>query len=361
LAEENEEPRRRRRGGVWAVLAVLLLLLAGAGAGFAYWQPERAQQWRAQLNVYVAPWLGGGENAEAEADAPPSQEADAQVAEAQTPPPPAPASEPASPDPVPADPVSGDPAPAEPVAADPVPPPPATGEDMAQADAPPQAAEAQPSPAPAAADAPSPDGAAADQQVAQADSPPAPAAAPAPAPAQAGPAPTRGFMQVEGAGLDGQDQTYDGVSTWSFDETSKTLRMVVLIPDFDRSLAIDMVRNTDDTLSASHTLFFQYRAKPEDAEGLVMSVPGLLARTAENQPGAPFRGTGAQVVPGQYLMGLYDGADNVTYNMNLLKTGNWLVVPVLMQSNRRALLVLERGEVGEQAVTRALEAWGSAQ
>ena len=169
----------------------------------------------------------------------------------------------------------------------------------------------------------------------------------------------RAFLIVEQDLAEGKDERFAGAARWSLSGSGAdtVLTVTVTIPERFGTLTLVMQPNTDPSLPASHTIEFIHRAAG-DAQGTITNVPGFMVRVGENDPSQPLRAAGALVVPGQYLLGLSGTPEDRTHNLQLLRTAAWLVIPTLLDSQKRSVFVIEKGETGAAALTGALTAWG---
>ncbi|RYE61795.1 MAG: hypothetical protein EOP17_20450, partial [Rhizobiaceae bacterium] len=55
-----------------------------------------------------------------------------------------------------------------------------------------------------------------------------------------------------------------------------------------------------------------------------------------------------------------DFPDARNTNMELLRTRNWIDIPVAYRNGRRALFTLQKGPEGEKAFNEAIREWGQA-
>ncbi|HSM19025.1 MAG TPA: hypothetical protein VK844_01475, partial [Hyphomicrobiales bacterium] len=118
--------------------------------------------------------------------------------------------------------------------------------------------------------------------------------------------------------------------------------------------------NTDAALPASHTVDVIYHG-PDEPDGPVTNVAGFMVRTDGGEANVPLHGAGALVVPGQFLFGLSGAPAEREHNVSQLTNGDWLLVPVRFESDRRSVVVIEKGETGDAAMAKAFAAWDAAQ
>ena len=157
-----------------------------------------------------------------------------------------------------------------------------------------------------------------------------------------------------------QEARFDGTAKWSVvgEGNDSALRFVATLPSRSATFGLNMKRNTDANLPASHIIEFIYNVTGNAPEGQVKNVLGILMRDSEEEAGVPLRGAGALIVPGQYLIGLSSSEEDVIHNLDQLRKGNWLAVPALFENDKRALFMVHKGENGAVAIDKALQEWG---
>lgn len=193
--------------------------------------------------------------------------------------------------------------------------------------------------------------------------------APSSAPAPGIDAPQRAvlFEESPGGGEQGLQQ-YVGTVKWSTENISGSngaapdvgIRADVTIPARDISATLTLRRNQDTSIPASHIIEVQFKLPPNFDLGNVSNVPGMRAKASESAQGAPLVGLAVRVAPGYFLIGLSALDSDVKRNLSFLITRNWLDLPIVFENGRRAILVLEKGEAGDQAFRQAFSAWGLA-
>ncbi len=72
----------------------------------------------------------------------------------------------------------------------------------------------------------------------------------------------------------------------------------------------------------------------------------------------PLAGLAVKVTNGYFLIGLSAVEIDVQRNIEMLKERDWLDIPLVYTSGKRAILALEKGTPGQRAFTEAFRAWG---
>ncbi|TAM95800.1 MAG: hypothetical protein EPN45_22255 [Rhizobiaceae bacterium] len=373
IAPKIEVPRRRSRAG--GLIAALIVLLVIAGAAYGAWM--KRDQLAAKLGVDL-PKFAKTEKAEPKA-APPA----AKVAAGK----PAPAAPVTKPTPAPSAPTE------QKAAANPAPQAAAPAAKPAEPAAAPAEPTAQPTvqkfterllpngsetnPGPSAGEAKIGEG----SSVAVATTAPAPAqasnAAPAaPAGQQAGnaeatpnntaqiPVGQHAIFYEERTDA-AQGSAQNGTVVWSLVKESPggdsppepAIRAEASIPGKDVQLRMTIRRNTDQTLPASHIIELIFLTPDHFEGGGIDSVLRIAMKDTEQSPGSPLLGIPARISDGFFLFALNNDKASIETNMNLLRQQNWIDIPLVYKSGRRALITLEKGIPGNKVFDEALKAW----
>ncbi|MBA1141088.1 hypothetical protein [Mesorhizobium neociceri] len=275
------------------------------------------------------------------------------VAALTTPPPPAPA-------PAAAPPPAAAPAPA-------TPPPGDTAATAAPATPAPDASATPPATPPADGAAPPANGAAPADAAA---TPPAPATGTPPAaPTAAAPEPTVAVGQkaifYEERTSTAQGSAEPGSIVWSLVQESPggdlppepAIRAEATIPGKDIQLRMTIRRNTDQTLPASHIIEMIFLTPEGFDGGGVDNILRVAMKSSEQDAGSPLIGIPAKIADGFFLVALNDTKADEDANLTLLRGQDWIDVPVVYKTGRRALLTMEKGIPGEKVFDEALKAW----
>lgn len=263
------------------------------------------------------------------------------------------------------------------------------GESVAALTTPPSAAQAPTTPAPAApapaapadtqatANAPAvdgsaaptpatpPDAAAAPPAPATAAPPPATAAAPTAVPPQAALAVGQKAIFYEERTSTAQGSAEPGNIVWSLVQESPggdlppepAIRAEATIPGKDIQLRMTIRRNTDQTLPASHIIEMIFLTPNGFEGGGVDNILRVAMKGSEQDAGSPLIGIPAKIADGFFLVALNDTKADEDANLTLLRGQDWIDVPVVYKTGRRALLTMEKGIPGEKVFDEALKAW----
>ncbi|MDX8531543.1 hypothetical protein RFM41_09715 [Mesorhizobium sp. VK25A] len=384
------QPRERKRG-YGGLIAALIALLVLAGGGYGIWLNKNAfgslfglggggsKTVSTEPLVKPAPAKPVPETAAAPAPAGASEPAEANkftqrltpegketdpgpaggqatigegesVAALTSRPPAAPATAPAATPPAPATQTPGAPAatPAAPATNAANPTPPAAGTTPPAAGAMPPAAGATP---PAAAAAPP----------AAATTPPAPATAEATVPVG-----QKAIFYEERTSTQ-QGTAEPGSIVWSLVQESPggdlppepAIRAEATIPGKNIQLRLTIRRNTDQTLPASHIIEMIFLTPEGFDGGGVDNILRIAMKSSEQDAGSPLIGIPAKIADGFFLVALNDTKADEDANLTLLRGQDWIDVPVVYKTGRRALLTMEKGIPGEKVFDEALKAWAA--
>lgn len=167
------------------------------------------------------------------------------------------------------------------------------------------------------------------------------------------------FLLVEGNAEAGVgDERIIGGTQWVFDAASGTLTVNTTINDGGSTFKIEIAKNNDPVLPASHTLTMTYVPSERSQFGPIVNFPAVMTRDGDEAQSVPLRGAGALIVPNQYLFGLSNTPEDIEYNNNLLQEAKWMVVPVVYHNNRRGLFVVEKNGPASEVFSAAQAAWG---
>lgn len=258
------------------------------------------------------------------------------------------------------------------------------GESVAALTTPPSATNAPATPPPVtgapAATTPAP-GAAPATPPANGTAPAAPAdaaATPSPAPAGASPAAPAAAPATEASVPVGQKAIFyeertstaqgsaePGSIVWSLVQESPggdlppepAIRAEATIPGKDIQLRMTIRRNTDQTLPASHIIEMIFLTPDGFEGGGVDNILRVAMKSSEQDAGSPLIGIPAKIADGFFLVALNDTKADEDANMTLLRGQDWIDVPVVYKTGRRALLTMEKGIPGEKVFDEAIKAW----
>ncbi|WP_416795638.1 hypothetical protein [Ciceribacter azotifigens] len=131
------------------------------------------------------------------------------------------------------------------------------------------------------------------------------------------------------------------------------------IPDRGLSALITIKRNADNSLPASHLIEIVFSVPADFEGGAVDNVQRIAMKRTEQDRGDPLVAVSAKVTDDSYLIALNDFQDVVARNLDLLRTRNWIDIPVTYRNGRRALLTLDKGTAGVAVFDEVLKQWAA--
>jgi hypothetical protein len=165
---------------------------------------------------------------------------------------------------------------------------------------------------------------------------------------------------------DPKGKRYVGSAIWRTETVSPgqglapelAVRADVEIPERHMRMTWSLRRNTDKALPASHTIEVQFTLPADFDQGGIGNVPGVLMKAGEQARGIPLAGLAVKVTNGYYLIGLSAVDIDKQRNIQMLKDRDWLDIPIVYTSGKRAILAVEKGTPGQRAFEEAFRAWG---
>lgn len=135
------------------------------------------------------------------------------------------------------------------------------------------------------------------------------------------------------------------------------IRAEASIPGKDVQLRMTIRRNTDQTLPASHIIEMIFLTPEGFDGGGIDNVLRVAMKKTEQEAGSPLIGIPAKIADGFFLIALNDTKADEQANLTLLRNQDWIDIPVVYKSGRRALLTMEKGIPGANVFDEALKAW----
>jgi hypothetical protein len=179
-----------------------------------------------------------------------------------------------------------------------------------------------------------------------------------------GPAVTVGSQSIlleEQAGGTGLATPFSGMVEWSrdFDRFGEAvIHGVVSIPARNLKLDLQIRKNSDEALPASHLIEVSFRVQKDFVGVGISSLPGVLLKGQELNQGMPLIGATARIEDNLFLFALSSGQSEEARNLELLGSQEWIDLPVIYSTGRRAIITIEKGEAGHLVFSSVLAAWG---
>jgi hypothetical protein len=158
-----------------------------------------------------------------------------------------------------------------------------------------------------------------------------------------------------------------GSVSWSLQQekdsegrSSPTVQGQITVPGRGLSALITFKRNTDPSLPASHLIEIVFSVSPGFEGGAIDSVQRIAMKSTEQDRGNALIAVPAKITDDFHMIALNDFPDAMKTNLELLKSRNWIDIPVSYRNGRRALLTLQKGNDGIAAFDTALREWAAA-
>ncbi|SFK17124.1 hypothetical protein [Methylocapsa palsarum] len=159
-------------------------------------------------------------------------------------------------------------------------------------------------------------------------------------------------------------KTYQGTVVWKVDNVSSgpgaplstAVRAEIDIPEQKVEAVMTLQKNDDATLPASHTMKLQF-VLPRGSEWRgVQQIKVPQMRREGASTGESLKGVPVPIVENSFLVGLNGGASEAA-NLDLLRSREWLDIPILLGNGFIAKLTFEKGKTGQRAIDDAIAAW----
>jgi hypothetical protein len=135
------------------------------------------------------------------------------------------------------------------------------------------------------------------------------------------------------------------------------IRAEATIPGKNVQLRMTIRRNADETLPASHIIELIFLTPDGFEGGGIDNILRVAMKSSEQDAGSPLIGIPAKIADGFFLVALNDTKADEQANLTLLRNQDWIDIPIIYKSGRRALFTMEKGIPGEKVFDEALKAW----
>ena len=129
------------------------------------------------------------------------------------------------------------------------------------------------------------------------------------------------------------------------------------IPDIKMRMTINIRRNTDKSLPASHVVEMKFVSPRDAASSTVISVPGMMLKFTEQARGTPLAALSVKITDGSFMVGLSNSESDRSRNLQLLKERSWFDIPIVYANQHRGILAVQKGFHGEDVFFEAMTAW----
>jgi hypothetical protein len=135
------------------------------------------------------------------------------------------------------------------------------------------------------------------------------------------------------------------------------IRAEATIPAKNLQLTMTIRRNGDRTLPFSHMIELIFLTPDNFEGGGIDNILRFALKETEEAAGNSVIGTPAKIGPGFFLVALNDAPAEVEANLTMLRGLQWIDIPLIYKSGRRALITLEKGVPGDQVFDQVLKSW----
>jgi hypothetical protein len=135
------------------------------------------------------------------------------------------------------------------------------------------------------------------------------------------------------------------------------VRADVEIPEAGLSLAFTIRRNFDAAFPASHIVGLRFQRTSDDGNGAVREAGVPQFKSEENERGAPLSAITSVLGENLFVSALSRVPVEVERNLELMRTRNWIDIPIRFTSGRRGIVAFEKGVSGDQRIAEGIRAW----
>lgn len=198
-----------------------------------------------------------------------------------------------------------------------------------------------------------------------------PVAAPS-APAQPGQPPRpeiavaqRAVLYIEPADPNQAPRGIQGRVSWRVEaqnagqgqQLETVIRADTEIPEVGLSLVFTIRRNNDAAFPASHIVGMRFQRTSDDGNGAVREAGVPQFKAEENERGAPLSAITSSLGENLFVSALSRVPIEVERNVELIRTRNWIDIPVRFASGKRGIIAFEKGLSGDQRIAEGFRAW----
>lgn len=137
------------------------------------------------------------------------------------------------------------------------------------------------------------------------------------------------------------------------------IQAVVDVPDQKIKMTMTIRRNGDATLPASHVIELMFDVPPGFSGGQIATVQRLALKPNEQARGEPLIGVAGKMSDGFFVIALNNLNQATQTNLDLLGKEEWIDIPLVYATGRRALMSIEKGIPGDRVFKQAMDAWAA--
>lgn len=129
------------------------------------------------------------------------------------------------------------------------------------------------------------------------------------------------------------------------------------IPGRDIVLIMKIKRNADKALPASHLIELVFAVPDDFSGGAIGQVSRFVLKQSEQGRGEGLVGVPTPIADGIFWIALNNLEQARQKNESLLKSRDWIDIPLQYRTGRHALVTIEKGIPGAQVFDEVFEAW----
>jgi hypothetical protein len=158
----------------------------------------------------------------------------------------------------------------------------------------------------------------------------------------------------------------EGTVSWTAQEETgddgrpqPTIQGNITVPERGLTAIITFKRNTDSSLPASHLVELVFSLPPNFEGGAIDSVQRIAMKATEQDRGDALVAVPAKITDDFHMVALNDFPDARKTNLELLRSRNWIDIPITYRNGRRALLTLNKGATGTDVFNKVIAQWAA--
>jgi len=172
------------------------------------------------------------------------------------------------------------------------------------------------------------------------------------------------YLYEEGSAGAGASRTNAAI-TWTINRESiadglqpeSVIVGTMEVPERNLSVDIEIKRNVDDAVSASHLIEMRFDIPDGFTGGGIDNIARFVMKSTEEARGEPLVAVPVKVSDGFFLIALDNLRQAVSVNSQLLTESGWIDIPISYSTGKRALITLEKGGTGDQVFRDAFRDW----
>ncbi len=134
------------------------------------------------------------------------------------------------------------------------------------------------------------------------------------------------------------------------------MRADIEIPEEKLQAVMTFQKNSDATLPASHTMKLNFTLAPGGPLADIQQISVPQMRRENTATGEALSGLPVPISQNAFLVELSRG-DSETGNLDLLRSREWIDVPIVLSNGLIAKMTFEKGPPGQLALEDALASW----